>query len=97
MIGRIRRSSGREREIDIDILLFGDIVIHEEVLDIPHPRMHDRRFVLVPLVELQPNAMHPVLHKTAEELLAVAPPSQAVDLLYEPSSLHEFSSIGNHD
>ncbi len=58
------------RPIDLDLLLYDDRVIHEPILDVPHPRMHERRFVLEPLVQLAPAVIHPVLHKTATELLS---------------------------
>lgn len=58
------------RVIDIDILLYGSSVVHTPDLEIPHPRMTQRRFVLVPLVEIAPAAHHPVENKSAEELLA---------------------------
>jgi 2-amino-4-hydroxy-6-hydroxymethyldihydropteridine diphosphokinase len=58
------------RIIDLDILFYGASAIHAGEIEIPHPRLGQRRFVLVPLVELDPTLRHPVLHSTVEELLA---------------------------
>jgi 2-amino-4-hydroxy-6-hydroxymethyldihydropteridine diphosphokinase len=69
-MGRIRQQDKGPRNIDIDILLFGDQVIDSEHLTIPHPAMHQRLFVLAPLTEIAPEARHPLLEKTARELLA---------------------------
>lgn len=57
-----------DRPMDIDILLYGDRVIHSERLTLPHPRMHERAFVLVPLAEVAPDIVHPVLGKSIIEL-----------------------------
>ena len=59
-----------DRSLDIDLIACDDLVCHDETLILPHPRMHMRRFVLEPLCEIAPRWMHPILHRTASELLA---------------------------
>jgi 2-amino-4-hydroxy-6-hydroxymethyldihydropteridine diphosphokinase len=72
-LGRVRTEKMGPRYIDIDILLFNDEIINEPQLEIPHPRLHLRRFALIPLAELAPEFVHPVLHKTIRQLLADCP------------------------
>jgi 2-amino-4-hydroxy-6-hydroxymethyldihydropteridine diphosphokinase len=69
-LGRTRRARWHEREIDIDILLYGDRVVSGEHLQIPHGEMHRRRFVLAPLAEIAPGALHPSIGLTVTDLLA---------------------------
>jgi 2-amino-4-hydroxy-6-hydroxymethyldihydropteridine diphosphokinase len=80
-MGRHRTREKGPRTIDIDILLCGNSVVAQPGLHIPHPAMHQRRFVLEPLAEIAPQAFHPVLKKTARDLLAELPPGQAVRVL----------------
>ncbi len=77
-MGRRRVQKKGPRSIDIDILLFGDQVVNSSDVTIPHPAMHERRFVLEPLAEIAPYLQHPVLNKTTRELLDLLPPGQAV-------------------
>ena len=68
-IGRVRTKKNAPRLIDIDILFFNKEIIAEKNLDVPHPQIENRRFVLIPLNELSPNFKHPVTHKTIHQLL----------------------------
>lgn len=68
-LGRTRREQWREREIDIDILLYGDSTLSNEHLTIPHPRMTERRFVLVPAAEVAPLLVDPFTKNTITEML----------------------------
>jgi 2-amino-4-hydroxy-6-hydroxymethyldihydropteridine diphosphokinase len=80
--GQVERALGRRRSIpngprtiDIDVLLYGNTIMNSPSLEIPHPRMAERRFVLAPLADLAPELRHPVLRRTVRELLDVAPQS----------------------
>jgi 2-amino-4-hydroxy-6-hydroxymethyldihydropteridine diphosphokinase len=80
-MGRKRLKKKGPRTIDIDILLFGNSVIDTKGLAVPHPAMHERRFVLEPLAEIAPEVRHPVFKRTARELRDALPPGQAVKRL----------------
>ena len=68
-IGRKHRIRWGPREIDLDLLIYGDLCLQTEKLVIPHPEMHLRRFVLIPLAEIAPNLVHPVFQETVQTLL----------------------------
>jgi 2-amino-4-hydroxy-6-hydroxymethyldihydropteridine diphosphokinase len=68
-MGRRRLEKFGPRIIDIDILFFNDVIMDEPNLTIPHPQLQNRRFVLAPMEEIAPELVHPVFHKTIEQLL----------------------------
>ena len=72
-LGRIRTVAKGPRTIDIDILLYGKSVVRSVQLEVPHPRMGERRFVLAPLADLAPELRHPITHRTIREMLDRAP------------------------
>jgi 2-amino-4-hydroxy-6-hydroxymethyldihydropteridine diphosphokinase len=72
-LGRVRTVRNGPRTIDVDILFHGAQQIELPGLVVPHPRLHERRFVLAPLAEIAPELVHPVLRRTAVELLAACP------------------------
>lgn len=80
-LGRVRSVPKGPRTIDIDILFFGRTVMRGARLEIPHPRLAGRRFVLAPLADLAPDLRHPVTHQSVREMLEAAP-AQAVRLLH---------------
>jgi 2-amino-4-hydroxy-6-hydroxymethyldihydropteridine diphosphokinase len=83
LLGRERKERWAERLIDIDILYYNDRVVQSPGLIIPHPHLQNRRFTLVPLCEIAPAFVHPVLHKTNSELLEQCPDQLAVDKVEE--------------
>jgi 2-amino-4-hydroxy-6-hydroxymethyldihydropteridine diphosphokinase len=81
----IERRMGRERTlrygarvIDLDLLFYGDAIIRQAAIEVPHPRLHLRRFVLEPMRDLAPDFVHPALKKSCRELLAALSDSMAV-------------------
>lgn len=68
LMGRVRTVKWGQRTIDIDILLYGNEMVHDEQLKIPHPLMHTRMFVLESLAEIEPDIIHPVFQKTILQL-----------------------------
>lgn len=79
-LGRTRTQKNRPRVIDIDILFYDNRTVNERGLVIPHPRLHERMFVLAPLNEIAPDVLHPVLRKTVRNLAASLQRPEQVEL-----------------
>ncbi len=78
-VGRQHRSRWGPREIDLDILIYADACVNTSEIIIPHPGMHLRRFVLVPLAELAPDMLHPILKETIQYLLNNLETDQSIE------------------
>ena len=80
-VGRKDFKQNKDREIDIDIIFYGDRIINEKNLIIPHPRMHKRKFVLQPMLDLTADFKHPLLNKSIKELVLLSEDSLRVTKL----------------
>jgi 2-amino-4-hydroxy-6-hydroxymethyldihydropteridine diphosphokinase len=91
LLGRKEKSMKRPRTIDLDLLLFGNTHATTPFLTLPHPRLHLRNFVLIPLAEIAPNLRHPVLKKDIATLSCESPDTSAVSRWYPNENIN---SIG---
>ena len=80
VLGRTREAKNGPRTIDLDLLLYGDVERNTQFLILPHPRLHQRRFVLEPLAEIAPHLLHPIFKSTAVELLESSEDKSAVKI-----------------
>jgi 2-amino-4-hydroxy-6-hydroxymethyldihydropteridine diphosphokinase len=79
-LGRIEAPRNHPRVIDLDLLLYGSESVALEEIIVPHPRLHERKFVLVPMCELNPDCIHPVLNRSMRELLSLCADNGRVEL-----------------
>lgn len=86
-------ASGAPRPIDLDILLFGDRVVDEPGLEVPHPRMLSRHFVLFPLAEIAPEAIHPIAGLPVAELKRRLPPTEFLPKRVEWGRVPRWSTV----
>ncbi len=83
-MGRQRTVKWGQRTLDIDILFYESMIISEPNLSVPHPHLHERRFVLMPLAEIAADFVHPDLKKSVKELLKACPDTLEVSIYHAP-------------
>ena len=94
---RHRVFTNSPRTIDIDILMWGVMVLESRLLTIPHPRFHERMFVLDPLFEISPTLMHPLLNLTVGEMRQIVQKKEALEIRSSPACLFQQIQIINAD
>lgn len=88
-VGRRHRKRWGPREIDLDVLIYGEMCLRTSELIIPHPEMHNRRFVLAPLAEIAPDLVHPILNVTINDMLNNLVDDSDVEIKEGYDSLHQ--------
>ena len=78
--GRTRHKQNEARILDLDLLSYNNEIIEDDNLQLPHPRMHERSFVLYPLQEVAPNWVHPVLNKSVDKMVEEIPKGQKIEI-----------------
>lgn len=73
LFGRVRSFKNAPRTLDLDLILFGNQIINSQILTVPHPRAHERAFVMIPLCEIEPDYVFETLHLSAQQILAQLP------------------------
>jgi 2-amino-4-hydroxy-6-hydroxymethyldihydropteridine diphosphokinase len=80
-MGRVRDVPQGPRVIDLDILLIDDLIVETTELTVPHPRLHERKFTLAPILEIEPSAVHPRLGRPLKEFLDEIGPEQTIEIV----------------
>ena len=88
-MGRIKKEKWGPRLIDLDLLLYGDLVLEKKNLTLPHPEIQNRKFVLIPMSEIAGNLIHPILKKTIKALLQESSDATIVKKIKNPNPSHQ--------
>ena len=88
-MGRERDVTGGPRIIDLDILLFRDLILDDPLLKIPHPELHKRRFAIIPCLEIDPEIIHPSFNKLLKEFLSYIDDGQKLKLIKDRKEVME--------
>ncbi|MGB7070187.1 MAG: 2-amino-4-hydroxy-6-hydroxymethyldihydropteridine diphosphokinase [Pyrinomonadaceae bacterium] len=91
LLGRGDRSYKKPRTVDIDLLFFANEIMETSFLTLPHPRLHLRKFVLLPMAEIAPNFVHPILRKEIQELL-ISVPDLSSAARWDPNSVGQITA-----